>query len=99
MVNKLLAQVGPSRLDERVKLGEEGDGPHEVAADDGEDDRGAPEAGLESCQLESIAVTGAGRMREAYTWFSPLGEKNHAATHMAAITTRPIMTLQLRDQC
>lgn len=44
MVDKLLANVGPSRLDEGVKLGEEGDGPHEVAADEGEDEGGAPEA-------------------------------------------------------
>jgi hypothetical protein len=31
-----------------------------------------------------------------YTWFSPLGAKNHAARHMATIITKPMMTLQLR---
>jgi hypothetical protein len=25
-----------------------------------------------------------------YTWFSPLGDRNHDATHSAAITTRPM---------
>lgn len=49
VVDVLLAQVGPSRLDERVQLGEEGDGPHQVAADDGEDDGRAPEAGWRHC--------------------------------------------------
>jgi hypothetical protein len=43
-VHKLLAQVAALRLDEGVQLGEKGDGPHEVAADDGEDQGGPPES-------------------------------------------------------
>ena len=35
--------------------------------------------------------------RGAYTWFSPLGEKNQAATAMATTITRPMMTLHLRQ--
>lgn len=37
-----LADIGPSRLDQGVQLGHEGDEPHEVAADEGEDEGGAP---------------------------------------------------------
>jgi len=32
-----------------------------------------------------------------YTWFSPLGEKNQAASAMATTITRPMMTLHLRQ--
>ena len=31
----------------------------------------------------------------AYTWFSPLGEKTHAATDIPMIITKPMMTLHL----
>ncbi len=50
-----------------------------------------------------VAIAGAavGRCRAGgggtYTWFSPLGAKNHAATHMATTITKPMMTLQLRQ--
>jgi hypothetical protein len=36
-------------------------------------------------------------MCRTYTWFSPLGEKIQAATHMAATTARPMKMLQLED--
>lgn len=99
MVDVLLTEVRPSRLDERVQLGEEGDGPHEVAAGDGEDDRGAPEPGFGRVPLVVVVADGTvnGVEGVAYTWFSPLGEKNHAARPMATHTTRPMMTLQLRE--
>lgn len=35
-------------------------------------------------------------VRKTYTWFSPLGEKNHAASDMATTITSPMMTLHLR---
>lgn len=41
----------------------------------------------------SISAHGTGgypEKCETYTWFSPLGEKNHEATHMATITARPM---------
>lgn len=85
-----LAQVVSFRLDERMKLGKEGDGPHEVAADDGEDERGSPESGdLASVRgkLQSPSADGRG---EAHTWFSPFGERNQEATQRAAMTTRPM---------
>lgn len=34
---------------------------------------------------------------KTYTWFSPLGEKDHAATAMATHITKPMMTLHLRE--
>ena len=38
VVDVLFTQIRPSRLDEGVELREKGDGPHEEAAGDGEDD-------------------------------------------------------------
>jgi len=38
MVCEFLAQAGPSRLDEGVQLGEKSDSPHQVAADEREDE-------------------------------------------------------------
>lgn len=34
--------------------------------------------------------------KSTYVWFSPLGDRNHAATHMAATTARPMKMLYLR---
>ena len=33
--------------------------------------------------------------KRTYVWFSPLGERNHAATDMATTMTRPTKTLYL----
>ena len=32
---------------------------------------------------------------ETHTWFSPFGDRNHAATHMAAMMNRPMKMLHL----
>lgn len=48
MVNVLLAQVRPSRLDERVKLGKECHSPHQEATRDGEDKGRTPEPKFET---------------------------------------------------
>lgn len=32
------------------------------------------------------------------TWFSPLGDRNHAPTHMAAMMNRPMKMLHLEGQ-
>lgn len=44
LVHKLLPQVGSFRLDQGVQLGQEGDCPHQVAADEGENNGGSPES-------------------------------------------------------
>lgn len=41
-VLKPLFDVHPTGLDQRVQLGHEGDEPHQVAADEGDDERRAP---------------------------------------------------------
>lgn len=35
---------------------------------------------------------------DTHTWFSPLGDRNHAATHMAAMMNRPMKMLHLEEQ-
>ena len=92
VVDVLLAQIRPSRVNDGVELREKGDGPHEEAAGDGEDDGGAPESGREVRQLGVLIGEGG---QGAYTWFSPLGEKNHATNDMATTITNPIIRLQL----
>lgn len=39
-----LTEIGPSRFDQGVELREEGDGPEEVAANEGEDEGRSPQA-------------------------------------------------------
>lgn len=33
-----------------------------------------------------------------HTWFSPLGDRNHAPTHMAAMMNRPMKMLHLEAE-
>lgn len=35
---------------------------------------------------------------DTHTWFSPLGDRNHAPTHMAAMMNRPMKMLHLEAQ-
>ena len=60
MIQELLAQVRSSWLDEGVQLCEERNGPHQVAADEGEDERGPPESteGGQYTSVSSIRLKG-----------------------------------------
>lgn len=83
---------------------QEGDCPHEVAADDGKDKGRAPESRspprLVSKVPKSRPTPGErrGKGQKTYTRFSPLGERNHAAAHMARMTKRPMKMEYLKAQ-
>lgn len=52
LLQVLFSQVASSRCDQGIQLGKERNGPHEVAADNSEDQGGAPEASNERQQQE-----------------------------------------------
>lgn len=68
------------------------------------DDRQSLEASTTSQHKTRVGHTLGQGIRDTWaayytdTWFSPLGDRNHAPTHMAAMMNRPMKMLHLEGQ-